>query len=87
MVSCWAPFTPVSPRGFRWSGGVEHHQYAARLVHILGGYLTYFAWHYLGINPIVIMPVIAALLFALGYGLQHGLVNKVVTAPVLTTLR
>ena len=53
---------------------------------ILGGYLTYFAWHYLGINPIVIMPVIAALLFALGYGLQHGLVNKVVTAPVLTTL-
>lgn len=53
---------------------------------ILGGYLTYFAWHYFGINPILVMPVVAAVLFALGFVLQYVFINKVVTAPVLTTL-
>lgn len=53
---------------------------------ILGGYLTYFAWHYLGINPIVMLPAVALVLFVLGYGLQYLFINKVVSAPVLTTL-
>jgi branched-chain amino acid transport system permease protein len=34
----------------------------------------------------VILPVIACLLFIIGYILQYFLINKVVTAPVLTTL-
>ena len=53
---------------------------------ILGGYLTYFAWHHLGIHPILVLPFVAALLFALGYVLQYVFINKVVSAPVLTTL-
>jgi branched-chain amino acid transport system permease protein len=53
---------------------------------ILGGYLTYFAWHFGGVFPIVILPAIAGLLFIIGYVLQYFLINKVVTAPVLTTL-
>ena len=28
---------------------------------ILGGYLTYFAWHHLGIHPILALPFVAAL--------------------------
>lgn len=53
---------------------------------ILGGYLTYFAWHAYGIHPVLMLPVVAALMFALGFALQRGLINKVVSAPVLTTL-
>lgn len=53
---------------------------------ILGGYLTYFAWHYTGISPIVLLVPVAAALFALGYALQYLFINKVVTSPVLTTL-
>ena len=53
---------------------------------ILGGYLTYFAWHFTGVYPILILPFVALALFVLGYVLQHLFINKVVTAPVLTTL-
>lgn len=53
---------------------------------ILGGYLTYFAWQFTGINPVLILPFVAAALFALGFVLQYVFINKVVTAPVLTTL-
>lgn len=53
---------------------------------ILGGYLTFFAWHHLGIHPIISLPFVAALLFGLGFILQYVFINKVVTAPVLTTL-
>ena len=53
---------------------------------ILGGYLTFFAWHYAGVNPILMLPVVAAILFGIGYVLQYLFINKVVTAPVLTTL-
>jgi branched-chain amino acid transport system permease protein len=53
---------------------------------ILGGYLTYFAWFYLGLHPIVVLPVVALALYGLGYLVQYIFINKVVTAPVLTTL-
>ena len=53
---------------------------------ILGGYLTYFAWREFGVHPVLMLAPVAALTFALGYALQYGLINKVVTAPVLTTL-
>ncbi len=53
---------------------------------ILGGYLTFFAWQYFGINPILALPFIASALFCLGYVLQYFFINKVVMAPVLTTL-
>ena len=53
---------------------------------ILGGYLTYFAWYYLGVNPILVLPAVALILYALGFALQFVFINKVVSAPVLTTL-
>jgi branched-chain amino acid transport system permease protein len=53
---------------------------------VLGGYLTFFAWSYLGLNPILALPFVAVILFCFGYALQYVLINKVVTAPVLTTL-
>lgn len=53
---------------------------------ILGGYLAFFAWRDLGLHPLVSLWAIAALLFALGWALQYGLINRVVSRPVLTTL-
>lgn len=53
---------------------------------ILGGYLTYFAWSYTGINPVVFLPFVALLLYILGFATQYIFINKVVSAPVLTTL-
>jgi len=53
---------------------------------VLGGYLTFFAWHHLGIHPLLALPPVAAVLFALGYAVQWGVINKVVAQPVLTTL-
>jgi branched-chain amino acid transport system permease protein len=53
---------------------------------ILGGYLAFFAWRDLGLHPLLSLVGIAALLFALGWGLQFGLINRIVARPVLTTL-
>jgi len=53
---------------------------------ILGGYLTYFAWAYTGINPVIFLPVVALFLYGIGFATQYLFINKVVTAPVLTTL-
>src|SRR6188768_536103 len=53
---------------------------------VLGGYLAFFAWQQLGINPLLSMVGIGALMFGLGWLLQFGLINRVVAQPVLTTL-
>ena len=53
---------------------------------ILGGYIAFFAHVRLGIHPFLTIPLCGAILFVLGYGIQRGLINKVVSQPVLTTL-
>ena len=53
---------------------------------ILGGYLTFFAWHSFGINPLIALPAVALLLYILGYAIQLLVINRVVNQPVLTTL-
>lgn len=53
---------------------------------VLGGYLTFFAWRMFGIDPFVALPFVAGAMFLLGYGLQYLLINRVIGAPVLTTL-
>jgi len=53
---------------------------------VLGGYLAFFMWHHLGIHPFATIPLAASALFCIGYALQRGLINRVVTQPVLTTL-
>lgn len=53
---------------------------------VLGGYLTFFAWQMFGIHPFVALPFVAGAMFLFGYGLQYLLINRVIGAPVLTTL-
>lgn len=53
---------------------------------VLGGYLAYFAWQGFGIHPFVSLAAVGGALFALGWALQYGLINRVVAQPVLTTL-
>ena len=53
---------------------------------VLGGYMAFFAWQYLGVSPFVSLGFIACLLFLVGWSLQYGLINRVVSQPVMTTL-
>ena len=53
---------------------------------ILGGYITYFAWHSYGIHPLLALPAIALLMYGLGYLTQLLVINRVVHQPVLTTM-
>lgn len=53
---------------------------------VLGGYMAFFAWHHLGLHPLLSLSVIAGLLYLLGWGLQYVIINRVVAQPVLTTL-
>jgi branched-chain amino acid transport system permease protein len=53
---------------------------------ILGGYITYFAWHSYGIHPLLALPAIAVLMYGLGYLTQLLVINRVVHQPVLTTM-
>ena len=53
---------------------------------ILGGYLTFFAWLHFKIHPFIMILPVAAVMFGLGYILQRGMINKVISKPVLTTL-
>ncbi len=53
---------------------------------IIGSYVAYFAYNYLGIHPFLSVTIAAIVLFLLGYLIQAGIINRVVAAPVLTTL-
>jgi branched-chain amino acid transport system permease protein len=53
---------------------------------VLGGYLTFFAWHSYGIHPFIALPVVALLLYLVGYVTQYLMINRVINQPVLTTL-
>lgn len=52
---------------------------------MLGAYFSWMLVHHLGLNPILTIPIVMALLFALGYAMQRGLLNLVMRAPLLTT--
>ena len=53
---------------------------------VLGSYIAYFAYVHLGIHPFISIVTAGAVLYALGYVIQAGIINRVVTAPVLITL-
>jgi branched-chain amino acid transport system permease protein len=48
--------------------------------------VAYFAYVHLGIHPFVSTVIAGAVLYALGYLLQAGIINRVIAAPVLMTL-
>jgi branched-chain amino acid transport system permease protein len=53
---------------------------------VLGSYVALYAYTYLGIHPFASIVIAGAVLYALGYVLQAGIINRVVAAPVLMTL-
>jgi len=53
---------------------------------MLGAYLAWHLYTYLGIDPFLGLPLTAIIMFGLGYGLQRGLLNLVVRAPMFNTL-
>jgi branched-chain amino acid transport system permease protein len=52
---------------------------------IIGGYITWQLFTRLGLDPFLTLPVDAVLLFALGYALQRGVINRIIRAPLLFT--
>ena len=52
---------------------------------IIGAYVTWVLFSRLRVDPFLSLPVDAVVLFALGYGLQRGLINRVIRAPLLFT--
>jgi branched-chain amino acid transport system permease protein len=53
---------------------------------MLGGYVSWYLYNLLGIDPFLGLPITAAVMFALGYALQRGLLNLIVRAPMFNTL-
>lgn len=53
---------------------------------MLGGYLSWHPYTYLGIDPFPGLPITAVLMFCPGSALQRGVLNLFVMAPMFTTL-
>ncbi len=52
---------------------------------IIGGYITWKLFTALHLDPFLTLPVDAVALFVLGYGLQRGVINRIIRAPLLFT--
>lgn len=44
---------------------------------MLGAFITFGAWSFLGLNPLMVLPLSMAVLFVIGLGLGHFLINIV----------
>lgn len=53
---------------------------------VLGSYMAFYAFTYFGISPFLAPIFVMPLMFAFGYALQRGLLNRVIGKPVLITL-
>ena len=53
---------------------------------VLGAYLAYFAHLHAGIHPFLSILIAIPVFFAIGYGLQRMMINRIIAAPVLLTL-
>jgi branched-chain amino acid transport system permease protein len=53
---------------------------------VLGSYVAYFAYVHLGIHPFISIVIAGGVLYAVGYLVQAGIINRVISAPVLITL-
>ncbi|MDQ6831809.1 MAG: branched-chain amino acid ABC transporter permease, partial [Chloroflexota bacterium] len=53
---------------------------------MLGAFATFFIWDATHLDPFLILPIAAAILFVVGYATQAGIINFVVRAPLLVTL-
>lgn len=53
---------------------------------MLGAYLSWHLYTYLGIDPFLGLPITAIIMFIFGYVAQRGLLNLVVRGPMFNTL-
>jgi len=53
---------------------------------MLGGYTSWYLYTYLHLDPFLGLPLTAVVMFAFGYGIQRGLLNLVIRAPMFNTL-
>lgn len=53
---------------------------------MLGAYLSWHLYRYLGIDPFLGLPITAVVMFGVGYAVQRGLLNLIVRAPMFNTL-
>jgi branched-chain amino acid transport system permease protein len=53
---------------------------------MLGAYCSWHLFRYLHIDPFLGLPITAVVMFAVGYGVQRGLLNLIVRAPMFNTL-
>jgi branched-chain amino acid transport system permease protein len=53
---------------------------------MLGAYLAWHLYVYLGIDPFLGLPITAVVMFGVGYAVQRGILNLVVRAPMFNTL-
>ena len=53
---------------------------------MLGAYVSWYLYTYAGIDPFLGLPITAAVMFALGYAVQRGILNLIVRAPMFNTL-
>ena len=52
---------------------------------IVGAYITWQLFTAFHVDPFLTLPVDALILFALGYAIQRGVINRVIRAPLLFT--
>ncbi len=52
---------------------------------IIGSYLTWQLFNAFGLDPFLTLPINAVALFAFGYVVQRGVINRVIRAPLLFT--
>jgi len=53
---------------------------------ILGAYVTWLIWSHTGLDPFLSIPLTAAALFAFGYALQWGVLNRIARTSLFMTL-
>ena len=53
---------------------------------MLGAYVAWVLFTHAHIDPFAALPIAAAVLFALGYAIQRGILNLVIRAPMFNTL-
>lgn len=53
---------------------------------MLGAYVAFFSFHYLGLDPFLSLPLAMALLFLLGYAVQGLIINRVLRHGLVMTL-
>jgi branched-chain amino acid transport system permease protein len=52
---------------------------------IIGAYLTWKLFDAFGLDPFLTLPINAVALFAFGYAVQRGVINRIIRAPLLFT--